>query len=185
MSFIFYIKVVLYHVMIMDLNDISFAWLKVAWSDLSSIIAFSMSTCSTEVGQSGIVHRLKWFCCPTCPLGRKLTVHVTLATYWYLVTSHLYMDNIYLLYGIINTGIYTERNNALHGRKVWPHAHVRLIKVIFSWSCSGRLISSLPNRMALYHVILACNPAKEPSLISNTRTKNLVFRNHLFISEFL
>ena len=43
----------------MDLNDISFAWLKVAWSDLSSIIAFSISTCSAEVGQSGIVHRLK------------------------------------------------------------------------------------------------------------------------------
>ena len=108
-----------------------------------------------------------------------------LATYWYLVTDHLYMDNMYLLYGIVNTGIYTERNNALHGRNVWPHAHVRLIKAIFSWSCSGRLISSLPNRMSLYHITLVCNPAREPSLISNTWTKNLVFRNHLSIPEFL
>ena len=43
----------------MDLGDISFAWPKVAWPDLSSIIAFSISTCSAEVSQSGIVYRLK------------------------------------------------------------------------------------------------------------------------------
>ena len=42
----------------MDLGDISFAWPKVARPDLSSVIAFIISTCSAEVSQSGIVHRL-------------------------------------------------------------------------------------------------------------------------------
>ena len=54
----FYLKVVLYHLLIMDLGDISFTWPKVAWPVLSSIIAFSISTCSAEVGRSSIVHRL-------------------------------------------------------------------------------------------------------------------------------
>ena len=164
----FYIKVVLYRVLLMDLGNISIVWPKVAWPDLSStqgIIAFSISICSAKVSWSGIVHKLKWLCYLTRPteiLRWKLAVHIHVDMSSQVVST---WKTYISLYGVVNVGTFTERDDALCGRKVWPCAHVTLIKAIFSWPCSGRLTSSFLNRLSLFHITLAWGTSRELSLI--------------------